>query len=85
MARAAGDGGSLAEALDGVWRVLRWEDIPLQLQRQRSWRVSMDSKFAAKVADVITAACNQSADPFASRERGLKGAQLPETIANPCN
>jgi transposase len=52
---ATWDGGSLAHALgvsdDAVWRLLRKEGI--QLQRHRSWCVSIDPHFATKAADII--------------------------------
>jgi len=49
------DGGSLAQALsvsdDTVWRLLRKEGI--QLQRHRSWCISIDPEFTTKSADII--------------------------------
>jgi transposase len=53
--QAMWDGASVAKVVQGskhaVWRVLRKEGICLQ--RQRSWCVSTDKEFAAKVADIV--------------------------------
>lgn len=43
--------GELGVKVDGVWKVLRKEGIPLQ--RQRSWCVSADKEFAYKAADIV--------------------------------